>query len=100
MSALAVGVRRDDAPGELRVALGPDGVSRLTASGLRVVVEDNAGLDASFANETYADAGAEIVSAADLFEQSDIVVTVGKPAVDSLREGQALVGLLGPLAEP
>jgi proton-translocating NAD(P)+ transhydrogenase subunit alpha len=92
---MRVGVVRETAPGERRVALVPETVGKLSASGFDVVVEPGAGAAASFPDEAYAEAGATLASPWD----ADVVVTVRKPDASKLREGQLLVGFLDPLAD-
>jgi H+-translocating NAD(P) transhydrogenase subunit alpha len=100
---MKVGVARETAPGERRVALVPEALGKLTAAGLQVLVEAGAGDGAAIPDSAYAEAGATIVSTADLYAQSDVVLRVQKPAeaeVARLRTGQALIGLLQPLIDP
>jgi H+-translocating NAD(P) transhydrogenase subunit alpha len=92
---MRVGVVRETAPGERRVALVPETVGKLSASGFDVVVEPGAGAAASFPDEAYAEAGATLASPWD----ADVVVTVRKPDASKLREGQLLMGFLDPLAD-
>jgi NAD(P) transhydrogenase subunit alpha len=95
-----IGVPRETAPGERRVALVPDGVSRLVAAGLEVVVERSAGAAASVPDDAYREAGAAIVD--DAFD-ADVVAKVQKPSakeLESLRAGSVLVGFLQPLTDP
>jgi NAD(P) transhydrogenase subunit alpha len=100
MKTLTVGVRREDAAGERRVALVPDGVRRLTAAGFAVLVEVDAGEPAWFDNSAYAAAGADIVTADELYRQADIVLSVGRVEPDRLHGGQVLVGMLAPRHDP
>ena len=103
MSPLTVGVLRETAPGERRVALSPDGVSRLRALGLEVEVESGAGAGAFFDDADYVAAGARITLPHNIVAGADVVVCVQGPGAgwrDSLRLGQVLLGLLGPLADP
>jgi NAD(P) transhydrogenase subunit alpha len=92
---MRVGVVRETAPGERRVALVPETVGKLAASGFDVVVEPGAGAPASFPDEAYTAAGATLGSPWD----ADAVVAVRKPDAALLREGQLLVGFLDPLAD-
>ena len=55
-----IGVPRETAPGERRVALVPKVVERLCGAGLSVVVEAGAGAGALIADERYEEAGATI----------------------------------------
>jgi H+-translocating NAD(P) transhydrogenase subunit alpha len=100
--ALSVGVLRESAAGERRVALTPDGVTRLRALGLRVLVELGAGADAWFPDAAYAAAGAALVDNATVYADSDVVVCVQPPdaaALASMHPGQSLIGLLEPLVD-
>jgi NAD(P) transhydrogenase subunit alpha len=100
---MKVGVARESAPGERRVALVPEALGKLTAAGLEILVEHDAGSGAAIPDSAYADAGATIVSTADLYGQSDVVLRVQKPSdseVKVMHEGQAVLGLLQPLIDP
>jgi H+-translocating NAD(P) transhydrogenase subunit alpha len=95
-----IGVPRETAPGERRVALIPDGVSRLVATGLEVAVERGAGSAASIPDEAYREAGATVAD--DAFG-ADLVAKVQKPSAEELerlREGSVLVGFLQPHTDP
>jgi NAD(P) transhydrogenase subunit alpha len=100
---MKVGVARESAPGERRVALVPEALGKLTAAGLEILVEHDAGSGAAIPDSAYVDAGATVVSTADLYGQSDIVLRVQKPSdseVKVMHEGQAVLGLLQPLIDP
>ena len=100
---MKVGVARESAPGERRVALVPEALGKLTAAGLEILVEHDAGGGAAIPDSAYVDAGATVVSTADLYGQSDIVLRVQKPSdseVKVMHEGQAVLGLLQPLIDP
>jgi NAD(P) transhydrogenase subunit alpha len=95
-----VGVPRETAPGERRVALVPESVPKLTALGLEVAVERGAGHPAAFTDQTYEEAGATLVDNA---LDADLVVKVARPSADEvakLRSGAVLVGFLAPLTDP
>jgi NAD(P) transhydrogenase subunit alpha len=94
-----IGVPRELEPGERRVALVPDAVTRLGA-GFDVVVEPGAGAAASFPDEAYREAGATV---SESVWDADAVAKVRKPSpeeVARLRSGQVLVGFLEPLTDP
>jgi H+-translocating NAD(P) transhydrogenase subunit alpha len=96
-------VVKETAPGERRVALVPEGVTKLGRAGIEVLVERGAGEDAWLSDSLYDDAGATIVSAAELYRDADVILTVTRPAADVvrlLRPGQAVIGMLGPLIYP
>jgi len=95
-----IGVPRELEPGERRVALVPDAVSRLSGAGFEIVVERGAGDAASFADDEYAAAGAAVAESA---WDAQAVVKVRKPAADEtqrLQSGQVLIGFLEPLTDP
>ncbi len=100
---MKVGVARETAHGERRVALVPEALGKLQAAGLDVLVERGAGDGSLIPDSAYADAGATVLPADDLYAQADVVLRVQKPSADEiarLRSGQALVGLLQPLLDP
>ena len=96
-------VVKETAPGERRVALVPDAIAKLRPAGIEVMIERGAGDGAWLSDAAYADAGAAIVSAAELYETADVILTVTKPpaaTVSKLRKGQAIIGMLAPLTDP
>src|SRR5216110_2582311 len=75
-----IGVPKETAANERRVAVTPDVAGRLVKSGLSVLVERGAGEAASFGDDAYGAAGATLVAtAAEAFGQSDIVLKVQPP---------------------
>ena len=99
---MKVSVVKETAPGERRVALVPEAAAKLRTAGLEVLVESGAGDGAWFTDDSYAEAGASVVSRADALA-ADVVVMVGRPdtaTMSALRSGQAIVGLLSPLTDP
>ena len=96
---MKVGVPRETASGERRVALVPESVKRLTAGGFEVVVERGAGESASFPDGEYESAAATL---GDDPYTADAVVKVQAPSPEErgrLREGQLVVGFLQPLTD-
>ncbi|HEX2824152.1 MAG TPA: NAD(P) transhydrogenase subunit alpha [Streptosporangiaceae bacterium] len=96
-------VVKETAPGERRVALVPDAIAKLRPAGIEVLVERGAGDGAWLSDAAYADAGAVIVSAAELYQSADVILTVTKPpaaTISKLRKGQAIIGMLAPLTDP
>jgi NAD(P) transhydrogenase subunit alpha len=93
---MKVGVPKETAQGERRVALVPDLVSKL--DGIEVVVEQEAGVTASFTDDAFTEAGAAIGNP----WAADLVAKVRKPSDDEvgkLRDGQVLIGFLQPLTD-
>jgi NAD(P) transhydrogenase subunit alpha len=102
-----VGVPKEIYPGERRVALDPSVIPILAKSGLEVVVEAGAGIEAGYPDEEYVAKGAKILpERAAVFAAADIIVQVlcfgsndknGRDDLGFFRPGQALVGFLRPL---
>ncbi len=100
---MKVGVARETAPGERRVALVPETLGRIQKAGAEVIVEHDAGLGSYFPDSAYVAAGATIVSTDELYRQADLVARVQKPSsaeAARLRAGQAVVGFMQPLLDP
>ncbi len=100
---MKVGVAKETAPGERRVALVPEALGKLSAAGLEILVEHDAGRAAAFPDDAYRAAGAVIVSTAELYAGADVILRVAKPSPEEValsRSGQAIVGLLAPLIDP
>ena len=100
---MKIGVAKETAPGERRVALVPEVLGKLKAAGLEILVERGAGAGSSIPDAAYQEAGATIVSTDELYAGADAILRVAKPSdaeVQSLRSGQAVLGLLSPLVDP
>jgi H+-translocating NAD(P) transhydrogenase subunit alpha len=100
---MRVAVPRETAPGERRVALVPETVSKLRETGFEIRVERDAGAAAGFLDKGYRDAGAEVVEASGLLDATEGVVRVATPSPDetaALGSGTMLIGFLQPLTDP
>jgi len=100
---MKVGVAKETAPGERRVALVPEVLGKLKAAGLEILVEHGAGAGAAIPDSSYEEAGATVVSTDELYASADAVLRVAKPSeaeVVKLRSGQVVLGLLSPLIDP
>ncbi len=99
-----IGVPRETASGEKRVATVPEVVEKLIKLGFSVSVESGAGDAANFSDDTYRAAGATVVdNAAALWSGSDIVFKVRGPSAEEvalMREGGALVSFIWPAQNP
>jgi len=99
-------VPKECRPGERRVAVTPENVARLIKMGFVVAVEHDAGAAASFGDDDYAAAGAEIIAEPRaLWQAGDIVLKVQPPEMhpglgvheaDLIREGGTLISFLYP----
>src|SRR6187549_1886318 len=95
---MLIGVPRETAAGETRVAATPETTKKLKAQGHTIRVESGAGVPASVTDDAYAAAGAEIVDRAGALG-AELVLKVRSPSADELllmKSGAALVGMLNP----
>jgi len=99
-----IGVPRETAAGEKRVATVPEVVEKLIKLGFEVAVESGAGEASNFGDEDYRAAGAKIVDgAAKLWAACDIVFKVRAPTAEEvglMHEGQTLIGFIWPAQNP
>ena len=96
---MRIGVPKEPVEGERRVALIPDTVASLVDKQLAVVVESGAGELAGHPDSEYAEAGAELGTADDVYG-ADVVLRVATPSVAEIggvAPGKVLVGFLAPL---
>jgi H+-translocating NAD(P) transhydrogenase subunit alpha len=97
---MRIGVPKETAAGEHRVALVPEVVGKLQAKGLDVLVQSGAGEGALLSDEQFTEAGAKISTDAAEVWRSDVVVTVAPPDPETIRglgQGSILIGFLAPL---
>src|SRR3546814_15156182 len=80
---ITIGIARETAPGERRVALTPETAKKLVAAGSRVMIERGAGFASGFVDDAYAQAGAEpVADAAAALGEADLVLCVQPPAAE------------------
>jgi NAD(P) transhydrogenase subunit alpha len=98
---MRIGVPKEVAANERRVALTPDIAGRLVKGGFEVVIERGAGTAAFFPDEAYAAVGVKLGDRSSVIGQSDIVLQVQAPSGDltQYREGAALVAFFQPAAD-
>ena len=99
---MQIGVPKESAEGERRVALVPEVVSKLSSGdgGIEVVVERGAGAGALIPDGQYEEAGARMVEGSAGAWESDVVVKVATPTseeIGRLRSDGVLIGFLQPL---
>jgi H+-translocating NAD(P) transhydrogenase subunit alpha len=95
---MIVGIPRETRAGETRVAATPDSVRKLIKKGVKVAVEKGAGQAASFGDDAYTAAGAELTDASGALA-ADIVLKIHKPtSAEILRMKQG--ALLASFVEP
>jgi H+-translocating NAD(P) transhydrogenase subunit alpha len=100
---MKIAVIKENSPGEQRVALIPDLVSRLVKQGLEIWIEAGAGAKSFWSDAAYTEAGAQIVNTTEDLWHADVVVKVGVPTqaeVSKMRSGATLISFLNPLGNP
>jgi H+-translocating NAD(P) transhydrogenase subunit alpha len=107
---LKIGIPKESAPGETRVALVPSLVSSFTRENHEVFIEAGAGLASSFPDAEYEKAGARIVSdTVGLYQSVQIILKVQPPQfhpalhkdeAELLQEGSTYIGFLAPVSNP
>lgn len=96
---MIVGVLREVAAGEQRVALVPVGVAALKKAKLDVLVESGAGVSAGILDQAYKDNGAEVVTKEDIANRADVLVSIRPPTIP-LKKGQLSIAVFDPLSLP
>jgi NAD(P) transhydrogenase subunit alpha len=101
---LLLGILKETAPGETRVALLPESLKSLIAQGIAIAVEAGAGLGAGASDQAYIEAGATITTnRASLLATADLLPLVNAPSTgdqSSLKPGAVVIGFLKPLDAP
>ncbi|HDR1006704.1 TPA: Re/Si-specific NAD(P)(+) transhydrogenase subunit alpha [Pasteurella multocida] len=99
---MLIGVPRELLDNESRVAATPKTVQQILKLGFEVIVEHHAGFKASFEDQAFAEAGAKIGSAQEVW-QSDIIFKVNAPTdseIALIKEGATLVSFIWPAQNP
>lgn len=107
---MTIGVRKETANGERRVALVPSDVAAEIKTGAKVIIETGAGEAAGYLDQEYAERGAEIVpDATTVLERAEVLLTVRFAAADlehaesqiaQLKQNAVVIGLMEPYAHP
>jgi len=97
---MIVGLPREIASGEKRVALVPDLIGVLTKAGVETHAQAGAGAAAGFPDAAYLEKGAQIKPT--IFDDADILLKVQPPTLDEiahLKEGACLICFLQPYTQ-
>jgi H+-translocating NAD(P) transhydrogenase subunit alpha len=98
---MKIGVPKETAEGERRVALVPEVVQKLAGAGIDVLVQRGAGAEAMIPDAQFEAAGATLTDDAAAIWQSDVVAKVAPPSAEEvvrLGSGSVLIGFLAPLS--
>lgn len=98
---MQIGIIKETAAGETRVAATPETVKKMAAiPGITVVIESGAGIASSLLDDAYAAAGASVkTNASEVLAASDIVLKVRGPndaELTAVKSGASVIGLLNP----
>lgn len=95
---MEIGIPAETRAGETRVAATPETVKKLIAGKHAIRVQSGAGVAASIPDSEFIASGATIVAtAAEVYQQSELVLKVRSPQADEipqLKSGQVLIGIL------
>lgn len=94
---MKLGVLKETKSNENRVALSPNVAKSLISNGYEISVEDGAGLGSSYSNEAYTLAGASIVAASDVYNNSEVILRINAPSdseIEQLNEGCIWMSML------
>jgi len=102
---MRIGVPKETAPGERRVALVPESCKKLKQAGYEIAVEAGAGVPAGYADDAYREVGVALEpDPAALLGAADVALKVGPPSTEAgrdevawLRSGAIYLGSLMPL---
>ncbi len=101
---MLLGILKESAPGETRVALLPGSLKSLVAQGTSVLVESTAGDTAGASDQAYIEAGATVTAdRASILAQAELLPVVNAPAPADqaqLKPGALVIGFLRPLDAP
>src|SRR5690554_6285154 len=95
---LKIGIVRETAPGERRVALDPPTAARLAAEGHQILLQSGAGTESGHPDEAWGEARI-IDDPAELAQQSQVLLCVVRPEpelLEHLADGSVVIGQLSP----
>ncbi|HEY1898092.1 MAG TPA: Re/Si-specific NAD(P)(+) transhydrogenase subunit alpha [Terracidiphilus sp.] len=99
-----LGILKESAPGETRVALLPESLKSLISQGIAVTVEAGAGVAAGASDQAYSEAGATVTAdRASILAGADLIPVVTAPdsaGQAQLKAGAVVIGFLRPLDAP
>ncbi len=96
---LKIAVVKENLSGERRVALDPGVAQRFIRLGAEIVIEQDAGMGACFADGDYGESVKVVANRQSLYQQADVVLTVNPPSLEEIadmKEGSVLLGFMQP----
>ncbi len=95
---MTIGILKET-PGENRVAMLPESVAALVKMNVTLLVETNAGMSAFASDKEYIEAGAKIVTKAEVISGADLLIKIQPPTTEEialLKDGQVIMAVLNP----
>jgi H+-translocating NAD(P) transhydrogenase subunit alpha len=94
---LKISIPKEVLPGENRVSITPDAVTKLIKSGFELFVQKDAGINSNFLNEQYKSSGATIVDTAEeLYSNAEIILKIQRPVeseINLIKNGAVVIAL-------
>lgn len=107
---MIIGIPKEIMQGEKRVSAIPETVKKMVESGSSVLFEKGAGVGSHYLDETYEEAGAQLIAdVEDIFSQANVILKVKEPQfnyeknkheLDMMHEGQYLITFIHPASPP
>jgi NAD(P) transhydrogenase subunit alpha len=107
---MIIGIPKEIMQGEKRVSAIPETVKKMVDSGASVLFEKGAGVGSHYLDESYEQAGAQLIAdVEDIFRQADVILKVKEPQfnyeknkheLDMMHEGQHLITFIHPASPP
>lgn len=98
---MKIGIPKETIPGETRVGMIPGLITSYKRDNHEILIEQGAGVSASFSDKAFEAAGAQIVDAKKLYESVDLIIKVQPPTKEEammMREGSTYIGYLAPVS--
>jgi len=96
---VTIGVIRETAPGETRVAIVPEVAKKLTTAGTRILIEAGAATQARFADTDFAGVATLVQGAGSVLAEAGVLLRVQPPSLAEtalLKPGSVVIGYLQP----
>ena len=85
--------------GEMRVAIVPNSIPKLSKSGFEVFIEEDAGVNANHSNEEYEGRGGKICSKEEVLS-CETIVSIRTPDLSEISEGTIVICVADPFRNP
>ena len=95
---MRLGVLREP-EGEMRVALVPNSIPKLSKSGFEVLIEKDAGINANHSNEEYEGKGGKICTREEILS-CETIVSIRTPDLAGISEGTVIICVADPFRNP